>query len=35
MMNERERARLAVIEGAIDGVYTAAQAAKKLGINGG
>jgi hypothetical protein len=33
MMNTKEPARLTVIKGAIDGVYTAKQAAGKLGIS--
>ena len=32
MMSAKELARLAVIKGAIDGVYTVKQAARKLGI---
>jgi len=31
MLNEKERARLSVIRGAIDGVYTVAKAAVKIG----
>jgi hypothetical protein len=33
MMSTKELARLAVITGAIDGVYTAKQAARKLGVS--
>jgi hypothetical protein len=33
MMSTKELARLTVIKGAIDGAYTAQQAARKLGIS--
>jgi transposase len=33
MMSRIELAKAAVIKGAIDGAYTAAQAAKKLGVS--
>ncbi|MDR2743009.1 MAG: helix-turn-helix domain-containing protein, partial [Treponema sp.] len=33
MMSSKELARLAVIKGALDGAYTAKQAARKLGIS--